>query len=327
MAAICSSASEMSSLKALDADVLVDVPGRHLPRDHAVPDGPGPRPHLGVGRQGHGRHLAGPVADHARFVEDGRDVPGERDVAGRAALRRRRRRQGQHGDGGREDRDRGNRPPPGCSSVSHGLALFPTVPVHVREPANPGGRPLARTNCRSRLPLVESLRKGRRDRQVRAMGQNAPSVSSDTVSPCCRAFQRERRPARPPAGGLDRRAESRSAGDRKPGSGRGAARQTRRRRGTPSCSGMPLYTGVDEGCASARAGRSVSRFERGYPCKGTRSAWISAGNVYVGETRKRPARAELHGGRSVTADQSIRSFHPGRSPFGAPGRAGTSRTT
>jgi len=63
--------------KFLDADGGVDVPGRHLAREHTLLDGFGPRAHFLVAHQRHGRHLPGAMAVLALGLENGRDVLGE----------------------------------------------------------------------------------------------------------------------------------------------------------------------------------------------------------------------------------------------------------
>ena len=88
-------------LELLDADVLVDVPGRHLAIDDAVPDRAGPGSDLLVGDQRHRGHLALAMAHLAGALQDRRDVLGERDL-GRRGLRRRQRRCGNQR---REQRD------------------------------------------------------------------------------------------------------------------------------------------------------------------------------------------------------------------------------
>ena len=64
-------------LEVLDAQALVEVPGRHLPGLHAVADRAGPRPALLVGDERHRRDRIGPVARLALRLEDRRDVLGE----------------------------------------------------------------------------------------------------------------------------------------------------------------------------------------------------------------------------------------------------------
>ena len=79
-------------LELLNADGLVEVPGRHLTRGDAVLDRSRPRPRLFVGDERHRRDRIRPVAGLAFFLEDSRDVLGE----GRSRL---------GGLGGREHRD------------------------------------------------------------------------------------------------------------------------------------------------------------------------------------------------------------------------------
>ena len=107
-------------LELLDSDVLVDVPGGHLPGDDAVLDRPGPGPHFSVRRQRHRRHLAGAVTDDARVIQDRGDVLGERHVVGRCALgcpdggcQR------QRCDHDREDRTPRRQPPPASHFTFH----------------------------------------------------------------------------------------------------------------------------------------------------------------------------------------------------------------
>ena len=90
------------ALVVLDADVLLDVPGRHhvglADPPGAVLDGPRPGPHVLVGQQRHRRHRLGLVAVLAAPLEDGRDVAVVGDVGlvpGPGGGRR-----GGHGDGG-----------------------------------------------------------------------------------------------------------------------------------------------------------------------------------------------------------------------------------
>ena len=72
----------------LDADGPIDVERRHVARHDAALDRSGPGPDFLVGRQGHGRDLALPMAGLARPLEDRRDVLGEgRCREGRPALR------------------------------------------------------------------------------------------------------------------------------------------------------------------------------------------------------------------------------------------------
>ena len=81
-------------LEALDADVLLDEPGRHalgivVGARGLVLDGPRPGPHVLVGRQGHRRAALGPVAGLARPLQDRRHVLRERRLpVGLARLRR-----------------------------------------------------------------------------------------------------------------------------------------------------------------------------------------------------------------------------------------------
>ena len=68
-------------LELLDADVRIDVPGRHLAGDDLVPDGARPGPRLLVVHQRHRRHVVGPMADLTRALQDGLDVLVEGHVA------------------------------------------------------------------------------------------------------------------------------------------------------------------------------------------------------------------------------------------------------
>ena len=76
-------------LELLDPDVAIDVPGRHLARDDAIPDRARPRTDLFIGHQRHRRHFARPMAGLARALQDRRDVLREGDR--RLAVRRLRR--------------------------------------------------------------------------------------------------------------------------------------------------------------------------------------------------------------------------------------------
>ena len=71
-------------LELLDAEVLLDEPRRHHPgaRTEAGPrlDGARPGPDLFVGDERHRRDAAGPMALLTASLQDGRDVPGERDI-------------------------------------------------------------------------------------------------------------------------------------------------------------------------------------------------------------------------------------------------------
>ena len=78
-------------LERLNSDVPIDVPGRHLARDDAIPYRTRPRPHLFIGNQRHRRHLSRPVASLARALQDRRDILREGDR--RLAVRRLRGRQ------------------------------------------------------------------------------------------------------------------------------------------------------------------------------------------------------------------------------------------
>ena len=65
-------------LEVLDAQALVEMPGRHVPGLHAVANRTRPRPALLVGHERHRRDGIGPVARLALRLEDRRDVLGER---------------------------------------------------------------------------------------------------------------------------------------------------------------------------------------------------------------------------------------------------------
>src|SRR5207249_3667139 len=65
-------------LEALDADVRIDAPGRHLAIDDALFDGARPGTDLLIGEQRHRRHLAGTMAALTGALQDRRDIPGER---------------------------------------------------------------------------------------------------------------------------------------------------------------------------------------------------------------------------------------------------------
>ena len=90
-------AQRLVFLEILDADVLVDVPGRHDALGDLFPDRPRPRPGLLVRQERHRRDGAGPVTHLARPLQDGRHVPGERHLG--SVLR----------NGGRGRRDDGER--------------------------------------------------------------------------------------------------------------------------------------------------------------------------------------------------------------------------
>ena len=103
-------------LERLDADGAVDVPGRHLERDHAVADGPRPGPHLAVGQQRHRGDGVGLMALLALLLENRRDVLRERRLVVGLVGR---------GETGRGD-ERGERPdpePPPVRLRMHGLLL------------------------------------------------------------------------------------------------------------------------------------------------------------------------------------------------------------
>ena len=72
------------ALEPLDADVLLDVPGRHdvlvAPQPGPILHGARPRTRVLVGDQRHRRHRVGAVAALAAPLQDRRDVLGERDV-------------------------------------------------------------------------------------------------------------------------------------------------------------------------------------------------------------------------------------------------------
>src|SRR3954471_3477078 len=69
-------------LEALNPDMRIDAPRRHLPFSDALLDGSRPRPDI-LGRyQRHRPHLSGPMAALTRPLENRRDVLGERLCAG-----------------------------------------------------------------------------------------------------------------------------------------------------------------------------------------------------------------------------------------------------
>src|SRR4029434_6532165 len=70
-------------LEVLNSDRLDDVPRRHLTRLDAELDGGGPGTRLLIREQRHRRNRIGPVTRLTLVLEDGRDVLGEGDRAGR----------------------------------------------------------------------------------------------------------------------------------------------------------------------------------------------------------------------------------------------------
>jgi hypothetical protein len=70
-------------LELLDADVALDVPGRHDAVHDAGLDGARPRPHVLVGHERHRRVGPGPMTRLTRPLNDRRDVPGVGDGRGR----------------------------------------------------------------------------------------------------------------------------------------------------------------------------------------------------------------------------------------------------
>ena len=75
-------------LEVLDADGLVQVPGRHHPVDHLFPDPARPTSDLIVGHQRHRPHLTGAVTSLTALLENRSDVPTERDLTRRLGARR-----------------------------------------------------------------------------------------------------------------------------------------------------------------------------------------------------------------------------------------------
>src|SRR6185295_16740472 len=67
-------------LEALDADVRIDAPRRHLAIDDALFDRARPRPDVLIRQQRHRRHLTGPMTALTGLLENRRDVPGEGDA-------------------------------------------------------------------------------------------------------------------------------------------------------------------------------------------------------------------------------------------------------
>ena len=65
-------------LELVNAHRHIDMPRRHLARDHALADGFRPGPGFFIGHQRHRRHGSGAMALLAFFLQDGRDVLGER---------------------------------------------------------------------------------------------------------------------------------------------------------------------------------------------------------------------------------------------------------
>ncbi len=70
-----------------DADGLVEMPRRHVAVRHALPDRARPRPHFVVGDERHRRRRARVMAGLAAFLEDRRDVFGERRLIADCGLR------------------------------------------------------------------------------------------------------------------------------------------------------------------------------------------------------------------------------------------------
>ena len=79
MVAISSSDNDTSFLKWRDADVLVDVPWRHFAREDLLLDRFGPRPHVLIGQQRHGREGIRPMTHLAAVLQDGRHILRKRD--------------------------------------------------------------------------------------------------------------------------------------------------------------------------------------------------------------------------------------------------------
>jgi len=93
-----------------DADALVEVPGRHLAQEHALPDRLGPRPRVLIRQKRHRRRRARVMARLARLLEDRRHVPGERHVLRSICRQRGERRHQQSGDSRQHHRPQGTRP-------------------------------------------------------------------------------------------------------------------------------------------------------------------------------------------------------------------------
>ena len=108
------------------ADVALDEPRRHLALRGLVADGAGPRPHLLVGQQRHGRDRSGAMALLARALQDRQDVAGERRVAaGRLRERGAGHGQQQRHDRGDESQARGPTRVGATVDVVHRVAAGP----------------------------------------------------------------------------------------------------------------------------------------------------------------------------------------------------------
>src|SRR5207247_10959018 len=71
------------------AHVLVDVPRRHLANDDLLLDGPRTRPRILISQQRHGGKRVRAMTHLATVLQDGRHVPGERDLSLRHRIGRR----------------------------------------------------------------------------------------------------------------------------------------------------------------------------------------------------------------------------------------------
>ncbi len=126
-------------LELLNADVLLDVPGRHdaSARSHAgaLLDGLGPRPHFFVGPERHRRHAVRAVTVLTAALEDRRDVSCEGDLSRRLAGRRCGRLRGQRERNSCEDgHQKGRRRDhvPAASSWLHRSCLLDRTVVSVK---------------------------------------------------------------------------------------------------------------------------------------------------------------------------------------------------
>src|SRR5438034_11021092 len=64
----------------MNSNVRINVPGRHVSQHHVLLDGSGPRPHLFICQQRHGRNGVRPVTVLTGTLQDRRYVFGERHI-------------------------------------------------------------------------------------------------------------------------------------------------------------------------------------------------------------------------------------------------------